>query len=80
MKTLSDWVTLPQAAERWGVTRAWVWRLVSEQMADLPAEVVVRDGDRWRLDLEFVTEVEKRVKEGSEVLAAIQAVVGALGE
>ena len=49
------------AAERWGVTRGRVWKLVSDEMNRLPDAVVVRVSDRWLLDPAFVDQVSQRI-------------------
>lgn len=75
MSNLGDWITLPQAAARWDVTRARVHRLVTA--GRLPESKVTRAGDRWMLDPEFVSEVEQKVKDTSgryRLDAALKAV------
>lgn len=64
MRTLEDWLTLPMAAERWGVTRGRVWTLVTSEVEKLPEAVVVKVRDRWLLDPEFVQAVSDHIDRG----------------
>lgn len=54
-----EWLTLPDVAKRWGVTRAWVWRLVNE--GGIPKEWLARQGDRHLLDPKYVDRVSALV-------------------
>jgi hypothetical protein len=85
MSNLVDWLTLPMAAERWGITRGRVWKSVTDRLAEEDgaiSEVVQKAGDRFLLHPDFVDAVKAKIDGDGryKVDAAINAVLSEMSE